>query len=98
MSQGYASAASDTQDVITVLTWLGFVISTKEQVSLVPKQQQVWCGALICTLTMRFLLPPAKLQKTQQVCRKTLRDLSQGKRLSLRQKGDKELQATLDRY
>ena len=56
MSSSYIQCAQDTQDVITVLTHLGFVISTKEQVKLIPAQRQIWCGAEICSVTMMCYL------------------------------------------
>ena len=56
MNGSFAACAQDTQDVIIILTWLGFVISTKEQVQLVPNQVALWCGVEISSLTMTFAL------------------------------------------
>ena len=85
MSASFAQCAQDTQDVVTVLTWLGFIISTKEQVKLVPEQRQVWCGVLICSLTMQFLLPPEKMKAVRVKMRRQLRLCSAHAPLTLRQ-------------
>jgi hypothetical protein len=84
MNSSFAACAQDTQDVIVVLTWLGFVISTKEQVKLVPDQEQIWCGTFISSLTMMFSLPKDKLVKMQRKMKKTIQLCSSGKRLTLK--------------
>lgn len=84
MGESYQSTACDVQDVLTLLTWLGFVISTKEQVKLVPGQRQVWCGALICSLTMRFMLPQSKVGKLQRTCRQAISKTQRRVPLTLR--------------
>lgn len=66
MGSSFTQCAQDTQDVLIVLTHLGFVISTKDQVQLIPNQSVVWCGALICSRTMQFLLPPKKLRAVRK--------------------------------
>ena len=85
MNFSFAQCAQDTQDVITLLTYLGFVISTKEQVKLVPAQAQIWCGVHICSLTMMFSLPVEKLKKIQQKMRHVIRDCESGVQLTLKQ-------------
>ena len=82
--QTFSSACCDVQEVITVLTHLGFVISTKDAVNLQPRQQVVWCGAMICSLTMQFLLPQGKVKKLQHECRTALKFVLQQQPLTLR--------------
>lgn len=83
-SSSFVQCAQDTQDVISLLCWLGFVISDKEQVKLYPAQRQIWCGASICSLTMMFFLPRDKVVKLQRVCRRTLASVKAGVPLKLR--------------
>ena len=85
MNGSFAACAQDTQDVIIVLTWLGFVISTKEQVQLVPNQVALWCGVEISSLTMTFALSSEKLKKLQTKFRKTIKCCDSGVRLTLKQ-------------
>jgi hypothetical protein len=85
MSASFATCAQDTQDVLIVLTHLGFVISTKEQVKLVPAQAQVWCGTRICSLTMMFSLPFEKLKKIQQKMRKVIKLCQASVQMTLKQ-------------
>ena len=80
----FAACAQDTQDVLTILQFLGFVISDKESVKLIPAQRQIWCGALICTLTMELLLPPTKLRDLVRKCRQRVTACSAGTRFTLR--------------
>eukprot|EP01050_Picozoa_sp_SAG11_P018216 SAG11_NODE_2719_length_3048_cov_3.886402_1_plen_770_part_00 len=85
MSSSYIQCATDTQDVLTVLTYLGFIISTKEQVKLVPSQRQIWCGAEICSITMMFYLPRDKERKLQRLVRRTIKTVNAGILLTRRQ-------------
>ena len=84
MATCFAACAQDTQDVIIVLTHLGFVISTKEQVKLVPDQAQIWCGVRICSLTMTFSLANEKVKKIQIKMKKVLKDCASGKQMTLK--------------
>eukprot|EP01050_Picozoa_sp_SAG11_P019068 SAG11_NODE_2980_length_2794_cov_7.536549_2_plen_680_part_00 len=84
LAESYVQCAQDTQDVITLLTYLGFVISSKEQVKLIPAQRQVWCGAEICSLTMMFFLPKQKTKDMKRLFRSTAKAVRAGKRLILR--------------
>jgi hypothetical protein len=85
MSTCFAACAQDTQDVIMVLTHLGFIISTKEQVKLIPEQAQVWCGVRICSLTMQFTLPNDKLKKIRTKMKNVLKSCASGECLTLKQ-------------
>jgi hypothetical protein len=85
MSSSYAQCSQDTQDVLVLLMHLGFVISLKEQVKLDPAQKAVWNGALICSLTMQFLLPPEKVRNVRKKLTKQRLAAIKGKLFSLRQ-------------
>jgi hypothetical protein len=84
-SSSFTQCAQDTQDVISVLVWLGFVISTKEQVKLYPAQRQIWCGAEICSLTMMFFYPRDKMKSLRRVCKRAKQAVLAQRQLTLRQ-------------
>jgi hypothetical protein len=70
-SMSSAQCAQDTQDVLIVLSFLGFVIEAKKT-QLQPAQTMEWAGTIIDSVLMEFRVPAQKVKDGKAKFRKIL--------------------------
>ena len=78
-----AQCAQDTQDVLIILSFLGFVIEAKKT-QLAPSQRMEWCGTMIDTVLMEFSVQTKKVHDARRNFRLARALSKSGERMTLR--------------